>query len=326
VNPTLIKANIALFNGSRAEARRLLREYEAQTAGAPEAEDATLVLWLSAQAQDSREGRVDGLRKLLATAPASDPYAKLAHQYLADEEKAKTEAETATVPEEGEAAAPRRGGILGVPWWKAAAFAGVGVVLGVIVMTLFAPGGGPGQGVAVAPTSAPGTPSVAVRGTPLPDLSTPIAPELHQTIYPRGILQVSRIEDGSQRVADRNNNLIGPVTGTRYVALKLVFECRQGTCSRPPEANLSLFLDDGSLAGQLTDVSVLNEPQLEPVGENFSSDGWVVFQVPDARDPLALAVLPFLPIATPENNQEPEPQLIPLGLADAEVTPDVNNP
>lgn len=324
MNSTLIKANIALFNGSRAEARRLLRDYEAQMGGTPEAEDASLVLWLTAQAQDSRDGRVEGLRRLLASAPANDPYARLANQYLADEEKAEVEAATATVSEEGGPAAPRRRGILGVAWWKAIAFAGVGVVLGVIVMTLFQPGGGPR--VVTAPTAVPGTSGAVAQGTPLPDLSTPIPPELHQTTFPRGILQVSRIEDGSQRIADRNNNLIGPVTGTRYIALKLVFECRQGTCSRPPEANLSLFLDDGSMAGQLTDVGVAGEPPLEPVGENFTTDGWVVFQVPDARDALALAVLPFQPAATPESGQDPQPQLIPLGLDSVEVTPDVNTP
>lgn len=325
MNPTLIKANIALFNGSRAEARRLLRDYEAQAGSTPDVEDASLVLWLTAQAQDSREGRVEGLHKLLAVVSANDPYAKLANQYLADEEKAEAEAATAIVPEDG-VAAPGRRGILGVAWWKAVAFAGVGVVLGVIVMTLFSPGGRTGPDEAGALATAPVASGAAAQGTPLPDLSTPIPPELHQTTYPRGILQVSRIEDGSQRIADRNNALIGPVIGTRYVALKLVFECRQGTCSRPPEANLSLFLDDGSLAGQLTDVSVVGEPPLQAVGENFTTDGWVVFQVPDARDPLALAVLPFQPVATPETGQQQEPQLIPLGLDSVEVTPDVNAP
>lgn len=327
MNPTLIKANIALFNGSRAEARRLLRDYEAQTAAAPEAEDASLVLWLTAQAQDSRDARVDGLRKLLVAAPANDPYAKLANQYLADEEKAEAEAATDIVPEgDGEAKPRRRGGVLGVAWWKAGVFALVGVVLGVIVMTLFPTGATSQQGVAQIPTSAPGTQAAVGEGTPVPDLSTPIPPELHQTEYPRGILQVSRIEDGSQRAADQRGTPLTPVEGARFVALKLVFECRQGICQRPPEANMSLFLDDGSLAPQIADTGIAGEELLQSVAQGRTTSGWVVFEVPNARDPLALAVLPFQPLETPESNQDPEPQLIPLGAGDVEVTPDVNIP
>lgn len=325
MNPTLIKANIALFNGSRAEARRLLREYEAQTAGAPEAEDAPLVLWLSAQAQDNREARVEGLRKLLASAPATDPYARLANQYLADEEKAEVEAATTTVADSDGETTPRRGGgLLGVPWWKAGVFTLAGVIIGVIVMTLFPSGAGSGTSVVQLPTAAPGTPGVVAQGTPLPDLSTPIPPELHQTSYPRGILQVSRIEDGTQRAADQRGTPLTPVQGARFVALKLVFECREGICQRPPEANLALFLDDGSAAPQVPDAGVAGEELLQSVAQGSATTGWVVFAVPDTRSPLALAVLPFEPLATPENNQNPEPQLIPLGLDNVEVTPDVN--
>lgn len=73
MNPTLIKANIALFNGSRAEARRLLAGYQAQVGTTPAPEEASLVQWLSAQAQDDRDARVEGLRRLLQTASPNDP-------------------------------------------------------------------------------------------------------------------------------------------------------------------------------------------------------------------------------------------------------------
>ena len=305
MNPTLIKANIALFNGSRAEARRLLNDYQAETAGAPIADEATLVQWLTAQAQDSRDARVEGLRKLLETASPSDPYARLASQYLADEQKAEVAAKTDTVSEDGSAAPARRRGILGVAWWKAGTFALAGVIVGVILMTLFGGGSG-GTAVAQVPTLRPGTVATAVPGTPVPDLSTPIPPELHQTDYLRGTLQVSRMEDNSLRVVDEQGNPISPVTGTRFMALKLVFECGQGTCTNPPEAALAVVLDDLSAEPRRDNARIAGETVLEPVGEGFSTNGWVVFQVPDARTVLSLGVVPNELEATLAPNQTPE--------------------
>jgi len=324
VNPTLIKANIALFNGSRAEARRLLAGYHAQAGATAAPDEATLVQWLNAQAQDDREARVSGLRQLLATAPPNDPYARLASQYLADEQKAEAAAASDTVSEPGEAPQPKARGILGVAWWKAAAFALVGVVAGVIVMTLFSGGAGAGTGgqqVAQVPTTAPGT---APASTPLPDRSTPIPGELHQTEYPDGILQITRIEDGSGRIVNQQGEVETPISGTRFVALKLLFECRGGSggiCRNPPEANVALVLDDlTTQAPRLTDVTVSGERGFEQVSQGNTTDGWVVFEVPDTRNPASLAVLVTRPEATPENGQTQEPQFIPLFTDEAEAT------
>ncbi|MFN8377635.1 MAG: hypothetical protein U0452_03090 [Anaerolineae bacterium] len=314
MNPTLIKANIALFNGSRAEARRLLGDYQAQTNGTPDPEEATLVQWLNAQAQDNRDDRVSGLRSLLQTAPPNDPYARLAAQYLADEKKAEEAAATDTVPEPGETPERKVRGVLGVAWWKAGVFALAGVIVGVIVMTVFSGGSAStGPSVAVVPTTAPGT---TLAGTPPPDLSTPIPGELHQTTYPDGILQVTRIEDGSLRIVDQQNQVATPVPGTRFVALKLLFECRGGSggiCRNPPEANVGLLLDDlVTQAPRLSDVTVAGEGTFQPVAQGNTTDGWVVFEVPDTRDLASLAVLPTRPEATPENGQQQQPQFIPL--------------
>ncbi|MBL8145777.1 MAG: hypothetical protein JNL34_05265 [Anaerolineae bacterium] len=324
MNPTLIKANIALFNGSRAEARRLLAAYQAQVGATPPPEETTLVQWLNAQAQDDREARVTGLRQLLATAPPNDPYARLAAQYLADEQKAEAAAASDTVPEPGEASQPKARGILGVVWWKAAAFVLVGVVAGVIVMTVFGGGASAGAGgtqVAQIPTTAPGS---TPAGTPLPDRSTPIPGELHQTTYPDGILQVTRIEDGSGRILDQQNNVAVPVSGTRFVALKLLFECRGGSggiCRNPPEANVALVLDDlVTQAPRLSDVSVAGERGFEQVSQGNTTDGWVVFEVPDTLNPASLAVLVTRPEATPEGSQQQQPQFIPLFTDQAEAT------
>lgn len=314
MNPTLIKANIALFNGSRAEARRLLGDYQAQAGAAPAAEEATLVQWLGAQAQDSRDARVEGLRKLLQTAPPDDPYARLATQYLADEQRAEEAAATDTVPEAGEAPQPKARAILGVPFWKAGAFALVGVIAGIIAMTIF--GGGSvasGPSVVTVPTTAPGT---TPAGTPLPDRSTPIPGELHQTTYPDGILQVTRIEDDSQRIVDQQNNVATPVAGTRFVALKLLFECRGGSggiCRQPPEATVALLLDDlVTLAPRRSDVTVAGEGTFRQVAQGNTTDGWAVFEVPESRGVGSLAVFPTRPEATPENGQDQQPQYIPL--------------
>jgi hypothetical protein len=309
VNPTLIKANIALFNGSRAEARRLLAEYQAQV-GTPAPDEATLVQWLTAQAQDSRDARVAGLRELLQTAPPADPYAKLASQYLADEEKAEIAANTDTIDESGQPATGKRSGILGVAWWKAAAFLFAGVIFGVVVMSVF--GGGGGTAVAQEPTRSAGQVTATPPGTLAPDLSTPIPPELHQTDYLRGTLQVSRLEDNSRRVVDDRGNPLSPVTGTRFMALKLLFECGQGTCQNPPEAAMAVVLDDLSAEPRLDNARIAGETVLEPVGEGFSTNGWVVFQVPDARTVLSLGVVPFELEATLAPNETPVPLVIPL--------------
>lgn len=321
MNPTLIKANIALFNGSRAEARRLLAGYQAQVGTTPAPEETSLVQWLSAQAQDDRDARVEGLRRLLQTASPNDPYARLASQYLADEQKAEEAAATDVVAEPGEAPERKPRGVLGVPWWKAGAFALGGVVAGVILMTIFGgSGASTGPAVVQVPTTAPGTTPV---GTPLPDLSTPIPGELHQTTYPDGILQVTRIEESSQRIVDQQGRVVSPVQGARFVALKMLFECRGGLggiCRNPPEANVALVLDDFTQAPRVSDVSVSGVTGFQQISEGNTTDGWVVFEVPNTRDLLSLAVLPTRPEATPENGQQPEPQFIPLIDDEPEAT------
>jgi hypothetical protein len=303
LHPKLIKANIALFNGARTETRRLLDEYRSE---AEDTKSTPMMMWLDAQAQDTRDGRIERLHTLLEESGENSRYARYARTYIEDERKYSDK------PLPGS-----RGGngisLLGVSAWKAALFAIVGGAMAFILFSAFNPGTGAGQ---IVTTSPPGfaTPGGAILGdlaTPLnlPNLSTPVAPELFQAQYDRGVLQVTSVEDNSQRAADiRERVVLTPITGARFYALKLIFECRQGICANPPQARLSLELDDGANIPAMDNVGITGENLFQPVAEGRSTNGWVVFEIPVDSTPRRLVIIP----ASTEATETPTPVFIDL--------------
>jgi hypothetical protein len=265
---TLIRANLALASGERSEALRWVGEFHADD-GSPD--NLTMAAWIQAQAQADSEEWLAQLRALIANAPPGDPYAIMANSALHDD--AERQAELAALG--GGSRSGTR--ILGLPVLGAIAFFAVGAVLaGLSIVTLF---GAPPQTDISQPTAQVGlvTPTQPV----LPDRSRPLVPEAFTARYGRGILQITAIEDPSERVVDlRSGDLRLAVPGARLYALRAVFECRSGICNAPPEAEILLRLADGSVLRPLEDAAVFNESIFEPIALGRSTTGWLVFEVP----------------------------------------------
>ncbi|HLU09319.1 MAG TPA: hypothetical protein VK003_06605 [Oceanobacillus sp.] len=301
MHPKLIKANIALFNGARTETRRLLEEYRKE---AEDSKPTPMMLWLEAQAQETREARIERLHRLLEETGENNRYARYARAYIEDERKYSNK------PLPGS-----RGGnglsILGVSAWKAALFTVLGGALAFILFSVFNPGTGTVQNVTPSPSAATPGAILGDLATPLnlPNLSTPVAPELFQAQYARGVLQITSVENNSQRAADiRERVVLTPITGARFYALKLIFECRQGICANPPQARLLLELDDGSNIPAMDNVGITGENLFQPVAEGRSTNGWVVFEIPIDSTPRRLVIIP----ASTEATETPTPVFIDL--------------
>lgn len=299
MHPKLIKANIALFNGARTETRRLLDEYRSE---ADDAKPTPMILWLDAQAQDTRDARIERLHDLLEETGENSRYARYARAYIEDERKYSNKPLPGSRGSNGLS-------ILGVSLWKAALFTLIGGALAFVLVSAFNPGAGQ-SGVTPEFATAIATPgSPDVNASPPPDQSTPVAPELFQAQYNRGILQITAVEINSTRAADTQEQvLLTPITGARFYALKLIFECRQGICANPPEARLALELDDGTNIPAMDDVGIMGENLFQRVAEGRSTNGWVVFEIPLDSTPSRLVIVP----PSPDTATPPTPVFIDL--------------
>jgi hypothetical protein len=273
VDTRLIKANIALFKGERAETLRFLQEYVAEFGFSPESDpDAPLLLWLDAQAQTEREERLRRLRDLVNRVPAGNTYSQLAQSYLYEEARL---TERSGNTDGGFRLSRSR----------------VAVLLGIVAVLALV-----GAAVLRFPASAPtvngtATPSPAPTALNLPDLSQALVADSFTANYPRGVLQVTALEEDSKRVIDsREQTLVTPVPGARFYAVSLVFECRGGICNSPPEAQLQLQLDNGDLLPVRENASIAGQPTLQPIALGRTTAGWVVFEVPLISTVKALVV------------------------------------
>ncbi len=272
-HPKLIQANIALFTGAYAEARRLL--HEARVSGSVSPENAPMVLWLDAQSQEDPNERLSRLRTLIAQVPSENLYAHMARQTLADEEDHAAHMRSAQFS----SILPN----LKVWQWIAAATAVIAVM--VLVMTLSVPD----QAIDTNPT--PTVNAMTVPTALLEDNSRPLDPTAHTGRYSQGILQITRVEDASRRVIDtQTDNRISPIDGARFYTLQIAFECRSGVCDQPPEANLALQLDDNIVIVPRDEVSIVGEGLLTPVALGRVTTGWIVFEIPLISTPLALII------------------------------------
>jgi hypothetical protein len=275
-NRKLVKANIALFKGGRGETARLLGDYRA--AGGGEPARAPMVLWLDAQAQPDRAERIKRLNVLIANVPPDDPYAQMARQVLLDEETYQQKISDA-------AARPdMKFGAVG----KALAFVLLGGLIVLVGMSILNPpqpeieSDAGAQNAVSVPTTIP---------TPLPDNSRALVADAYTARYPQGILQVTAIEDESERVIDSDTGeVLTPIPGARFYALNVVFECRGGICDAPPQANLTLQLDDGSRIQPRAGVQIAGTMPLSPIALGRTTNGWVVFEVPSITPVSALLV------------------------------------
>ncbi len=277
-HPKLIQANIALFQGAPAEARRLLQEYIAD--GGDSAASAPMAMWLDAQAQANRDERIRRLRALVESVEPDNPYAQLARDYLRAEQAYEST---------GDRVPPRsRLTLLDVPLWKALGFALAGGLVTLLAMSMIYANNA--AHVAAQPT--------AISQTPLPfnlpDRSRALVADSYTARYPQGLLQVTAVEEESERVADgQSQALVTPVPGARFFALRVIFECRGGICDHPPQAKLALRLGDGTLIEPREGLLIGGESTLQPIALGRTTAGWVVFEIPLVSPVEALVVSPL---------------------------------
>jgi hypothetical protein len=276
VHPTLIKANLALFRGSRAETRRLLADYLAETR--TNAIEQPMVLWLDANAQSANDERLRRLQTLVAAAGRDDTYGRMAAAAL--------DTEAALMDE----AAPRRPRL---PLLAAGAF---GLLALVALVFLLRPAPPPALPAVEADTG------VVV----MPDRSVALERGSYAAETPQGLLQIIAVEDNSERVVDvEGRALLQPVAGARFFALELIFECRAGICRTPPEADLNVRLDGDILIEARAGVGVAGERLMQPVAQGRSTGGWVVFEIPVSALVTSLEI-------TPAGDDEATPLVIDL--------------
>jgi hypothetical protein len=271
----LIKANIALFKGERAETLRFLQEYVDEFGFSLERDPhAPLVMWLDAQAQTERDERIRRLRILVNSVPADSLYSQLAQQYLYEEDRL---------------TAPASSGFELGGMARAALLLVVGGALALGGAALL----NSGQPAPPAATGATVTPSPAPTEMNLPDLSQALVADSFTANYPRGVLQVTALEEDSKRVINTSEQTLAtPVPGARFFALSLVFECRGGICNAPPEAQLALQVDNGDLIPVRQNASIAAQPTMQPIALGRTTAGWVVFEVPLISTVRALVVSP----------------------------------
>lgn len=268
----LIEANKIFFAGDRAETRRLLADYSRNHDA-----DWELVQWLDAHAQDSHEEFITGLELLVAQGEPHNYYVQMAQSYLNEEHEYQSKIDPP--------ANPRR-------TWSMFAGAGAMFALGLLVAYVAITGfGGNSSGETLVITATP-DPLFALAPTlQLEDRSQTLFGDVYTARYNSGILQITAIEDRSQRVFERRtDSVIAPVPGARFVALAIIFECRSGICRQPPEAELFLQLDNDELIPRRTDVYISETLDLEPVALGRTTEGWMIFEIPALNRPTRLLI------------------------------------
>lgn len=288
-HPKLIRANIALFKGERAETRRLLDEFRAEN---PANTQDSMVLWLDAQAQNDQDVRISRLYDLIRLVPVNDPYGQMARQILQDEEHYKTKLKRS--------GKQRTVGILGVPLWKGLLFLIAGGVISFVAVMLFAPPSTPAisddTDVVVA-----GDVTASPTAVSFPDRSRALVADSFTARYTQGLLQITAYEDRSERVVTLRDGLPAqPVDGARFFALELVFECRAGICNNPPEAELAVEMSNGDIIELRSDVMIADGEIMSAVALGRATSGWAIFEVP------ILSTVERL-IVTPDSDNVTEP-------------------
>ena len=275
MHPTLIKANIALLEGLPSETQRLLHEYRSQAATNPDP-DLAVALWLDAHSRSTPEAIIEGLQVLVSRVPPDDPYSRMAQQVLHDEATYRS---------------PPPPAIRRQPLLLAGLFTLVGVVVTLGLIALF------NRAQPQVTISTDDTTQTALAPTVvaanLPDTSQTLVPDQYTARYPQGILNVLALENASQRVIkNAGGSLATPIAGARFYALRLNFECRGGICDQPPEARITVALDDGTQLEPRAGLSISGEQPLQAVALGRTTVGWVVFEIPLVSTVKSLVVAP----------------------------------
>lgn len=269
----LISANIALFRGERAETMRMLDELERDDPKTIQSYH-SMVLWLRAHAQTDNAMRLQYLHELLAHTPREDYYNRLTREYLAEEDFYNEKLQPSS-------------------WFgtrQLLVVIAVVLVIGVLMAGVLNTGD---VVTAVALNASPTPVPTVVNPADLPDKSRAIVADSFTARYIEGILQLLAIEDRSERVVYIEDGLLAePVAGARFYAINMIFECRQGICNTPPQAELEILLNNGSSLPQRTDLSIAGQASFEPIALGRATSSWVVFELPTLNQPTNLIIRP----------------------------------
>lgn len=288
MNPRLIRANIALFQGKRSETRRLLHEHAAEE---PDSRRIPMVLWLDAQSQPRQAERLSGLNTLVEHAPPDDPYHRMAKSYLADEQHY-----AALLDTTGQRRAIR-------PWQIIGGIALLAVVMvGFVLLGQASPA--PvvleeevtEEPTPVPPTATPSpTPIVQneVQVIRLPNGNLPFA----EYIRSGGQITVRGVDPALRVVVDARGAPQEPLTGATFYGLLLEFQCLMPICNNVPEAEIYVRLSLDNAGVKATDGLFVagEQPLAGRAAQGQTVQGWVVFELPRNNPPSALVVWPFAP-------------------------------
>ena len=322
-DPRLIRAHIALFQGKPGETKRLVDDYVDEQTSPETTRRWPLIQWLMAQAHLKHQDRVDALTSLVENSPADDTYHQIAHNFLEDEQRF-TERINAIDSDQ-----PRQFLGLRLWLWGVVALLVLAAIIGITIV-LLTNRGEPGESIvaevtaeatAEATSSPIATETPTITPTPTAEQNEPFdVLEIDERVlsyFPAGELFIDAVDDNVQVVLDADGVPLEPMTGARFYALLIHFECRQALCHQVPEADLFIVLENASL-GQIPALENVTIPnaQIEAgmldgaVAIGAQARGWVVFEVPIAPEPAALRVVPRAivvngtptPIATVEEN------------------------
>jgi hypothetical protein len=297
LNLAIIEANLALFRWERGEAQRYLADY----ADEPDSRvDHPLILWLTAQAQDDPEGRVERLQILTSMVSEENVYAQLARTILENEERYAALPHPKRQPEKRVFGIPRR------------IFTALLIVFALgVVLLLVLSNNANSAATALRVTPAAASPITLQEMTPtlLPIHAIPLPANSYDVQYSAGHLVVTSVEDSSVRVIGSNGEVLTPIKGARFYALQLRFECQIGICDTPPEAALALRVDNQLIVTPRDGAAIEASDSLQPIARGRSTSGWVIFEIPSD------SVIDGLLIAPKDSAQDAPPLVINLGAA-----------
>ncbi|MAS35135.1 MAG: hypothetical protein CL610_14080 [Anaerolineaceae bacterium] len=294
MNPRLIRANIALFQGKRSETRRLLQEYVSEQDDPQTAQRSPMLLWLDAQARARHSERIDGLRTVVDNAPPDSPYHRMAKIYLDDEAKYQD-----LLDGDQQRPGVRRWAMIGGGLVALVALVAVIIVVGQMT-------GAPAVVDEVTEEPVIPTATVIVQNTPNPATLSDGALPRAEFIRSGGTITVRGIDPAVRVVVDERGTAQQPLEGATFYGLLLEFQCLLPICNNVPESEIYVRLGIDESGVRATDgLFVAGEQVLSGrAAQGQTVQGWVVFEVPRNNLPDALVVWPFAPTGSEERPDE----------------------
>ncbi len=134
---------------------------------------------------------------------------------------------------------------------------------------------------------------------PTPSITAIPASKRSTVAYPAGQLSLMRIEYPTDRLVSfqggGSEDFATPAVGAVFTAFELEFTCNLTLCDNPPQAVISMKLDDGAIIEyeQYSQPVIVDQPAIARVSAGQSVSGWFVFEIPTQRSPAKLIVSPL---------------------------------